>query len=75
MMKKIGELENVSIPSRDWKANDSENELYEAVGTEPSNSVAAVTTSSENKSTKFTKAATTGKPESGLDAIRDALSL
>mmetsp|Transcript_16387 Transcript_16387/g.46888 ORF Transcript_16387/g.46888 Transcript_16387/m.46888 type:complete len:420 (+) Transcript_16387:145-1404(+) len=70
MMKKIGELENVPIPSRDWKVDqDDKAEL----GTETSNSAAA--TSSEKKGKPTAKSTKPGEPESGLDAIRDALSL
>lgn len=65
MMKKMGDLEDIPIPSRDFKKAEIE----------------ASSSTTEVKSpdkTKVTKAATSSKPdepESGLDAIRDALSL
>ena len=75
MMKNLGELENVSRPSRDWNFDDEK-----VPATESGNNG----TDQQEESQKAEKAAKEsqkgsqshkGPGDSGLDAVRDALSL
>jgi len=78
MMKKVGELENASKPSRDWKdVEDNTEKAGEASApsssSEESESSSSAATISKDETSP--KAKSNEPPESGLDAIRDALSL
>jgi Domain of unknown function (DUF3598) len=68
MMKKIGDLENVPKPSNTWKIEEEVNALNNTSDPliEPSQSETSVQKSTHEPD---------DKPESGLSAIRDALSL
>lgn len=69
MMKNIGELENISRPSRDWK--DDENDAGQLKGSEMSEEAR----SEIQYNVKSPVATSDTPPESDLDSSRDALSL
>jgi hypothetical protein len=74
MMKKVGELENAHRPSRALKKDDEKNE--DAVKPPNSSDNEQASTDKVNASIKESSSSSKpDKPESGLDAIRDALSL
>ncbi len=66
LMKMIGELENVPVPFRDWNVEKK---------VESSNNELKSTTTTETMGNRAGRRTSPNEPESGLDTIRDALSL
>lgn len=75
MMAKTGELDNVSKPSRDWNALEQK---LDASQTDFSTNNAAVSNDEKNSTSDRSTVVESKReenPESGLEVIRDALSL